>query len=142
MNDVKPSNVTLIPAAATSAQTNQGRAAESSTAAGGKQLPPVSVPEPAVTAVTTADAPRVDIEEAAEQQQKSLEEAVSQLNDYVQSTQRDLHFSFDEDAGKPVVTVLDRETQQVIRRIPDDVVLNLARKLNDDEPLRLFSAQA
>ena len=80
--------------------------------------------------------------QALEEQQKKVDEAVSKLNDYVQSTQRDLQFSYDEDAGRPVVTVLDRETQQVIRRIPDDVVLNLARNLNDEEPVRLFSAQA
>lgn len=134
MNEVKPTNVALVPAGSTSASAKQGQAAESQTVVSGKQLPP--------SATVAPTAPAADVKEVAEEKQQSLSDAVSQLNDYVQSTQRDLHFSFDEDAGKPVVTVLDRETQQVIRRIPDDVVLNLARKLNDDEPLRLFSAQA
>jgi len=134
MNEVKPTSVAMVPAGSTSASAKSGEAAESQKVASGKQLPP--------SATVAPSAPAQDVQEVAEEQQKSLTEAVSQLNDYVQSTQRDLHFSFDEDAGKPVVTVLDRETQQVIRRIPDDVVLNLARKLNDDEPLRLFSAQA
>jgi len=71
-----------------------------------------------------------------------VKEAVAKLNDYVQSTQRDLYFSVDEATGKTVVQVVDRGSDEVVRQIPDDVVLNLARKLNSQEPLRLFSAQA
>lgn len=97
----------------------------------GKELPPVE------QTVNTQKA----VESLAAQQEK-LEQAVSKLNDYVQSTQRDLQFTLDEGAGKTVITVLDRTTQEVIRQIPDQVALNLARKLNEEEPIRLFSAQA
>lgn len=133
MNEVKPTTVAAIPAGSASAQTNTGGAATRGAAQGGKELPPEAASE--------AQQATVD-PQVLEERQKKVDEAVSKLNDYVQSTQRDLQFSYDEDAGRPVVTVLDRETQQVIRRIPDDVVLNLARNLNDEEPVRLFSAQA
>lgn len=132
MNEVKPTNVALVPAGSVSPQA--GTAGRSSAVSGGKELPPAKAPQP--------EPPQVAGVDAYEEQQSKLEEAVSKLNDYVQSTQRDLQFSYDESAGRQVVTVLDRETQQVIRRIPDEVVLNLARKLNDDEPVRLFTAQA
>lgn len=133
MNEVKPTTVAAIPAGSASAQANNGGAASRSAAPSGKELPAETA---AVVQQSTVDP------QALQEQQKKVDEAVSKLNDYVQSTQRDLQFSYDEDAGRPVVTVLDRETQQVIRRIPDDVVLNLARNLNDEEPVRLFSAQA
>ncbi len=84
-------------------------------------------------------------EEAApssESVQQDLEKAVSRLNDYVQSTQRDLKFSMDDDTGQTVVKVVDRYTSEVIRQLPDQVVLDLAKKLNHEEPLKLFSAQA
>ena len=135
MNEVKPTTVAVIPSGSASAQTNSGGAAKSA-APSGKELPPEKAPVAQQQAQATVDP------QALDEQQKKVDEAVSKLNDYVQSTQRDLQFSYDEDAGRPVVTVLDRETQQVIRRIPDDVVLNLARNLNDEEPVRLFSAQA
>ena len=138
MNELKPSNIAVIPAAVP--QVKNGEAGATSSAPSGKQLPPTKATE--ATEATQATQVKVVSPEAFEAQQKKVEEAVSKLNDYVQSTQRDLQFSYDEDAGRPVVTVLDRDTQQVIRRIPDDVVLNLARNLNDQEPIRLFTAQA
>ncbi|WP_299774370.1 flagellar protein FlaG [uncultured Pseudoteredinibacter sp.] len=79
---------------------------------------------------------------SSESVQQDLEKAVSRLNDYVQSTQRDLKFSMDEETGQTVITVTDRYTSEVIRQLPDQVVLDLAKKLNHEEPLKLFSAQA
>ncbi|MBN7771308.1 flagellar protein FlaG [Marinobacter daepoensis] len=69
----------------------------------------------------------------------TLGEAVSQLNDYVQSVSRDLQFEVDSDLGQTVVKVVDQETQEVIRQIPDEVALRLAEKLQQDEPLTLFN---
>ncbi|NWN91760.1 flagellar protein FlaG [Marinobacter adhaerens] len=71
--------------------------------------------------------------------QEALGEAVSQLNDYVQNVQRDLQFEVDSDLGQTVVKVVDQETQEVIRQIPDEVALRLAEKLQQDEPLTLFN---
>jgi flagellar protein FlaG len=53
-----------------------------------------------------------------------------QLNDYVQSVQRALEFSVDEQTGATVITVLDAETHEVIRQIPPQEVLAVARELS------------
>lgn len=58
-----------------------------------------------------------------------VEKAIAHLNDYVQSVQRDLEFSLDEGSGETVVRVIDRTTQKVVRQIPSDVALKLARNL-------------
>ena len=72
-------------------------------------------------------------QEAAQEQREvrtqRVERAVEQLNDYVQSFQRDLKFSLDEDLGRTVVSVVDRNTQEVIRQIPNETALQLARNL-------------
>lgn len=72
----------------------------------------------------------------------SVREAVAQMNDYIQATQRDLRFSIDRESGETVVKVLDRQTEEVIRQIPDELFLKLARNLNVDEPVHFFNEQA
>ncbi len=79
--------------------------------------------------------------EQQHQQREQLESAVAQLNDYVQSIQRDLRFQLDGDTGQTVVTVVDRNSEEVVRQIPDDVALRLARNLSQDEPVQLFNAK-
>ena len=65
-----------------------------------------------------------------------VEKAVAQLNDYVQSLQRDLSFSMDEDLGRTVVKVIDRNSQKVIRQIPNETALQLARNLKEQQQLQ------
>ncbi|WP_369602162.1 flagellar protein FlaG [Hahella sp. SMD15-11] len=74
-----------------------------------------------------------------EDERQALKEAVSHLNEYVQTVQRDLKFELDDASGKTVVTVVDRQTQEVIRQIPDEVALRLARNLQDEQPVNLIS---
>ncbi len=90
----------------------------------GKPLPQASV----IKVAETAD-------------KESVEKAVSKLNDYVQSTARTLNFQVDDDSGKTVIKVYDRESEQLIRQIPNELVLELARRLNEEEPSLLFEAQ-
>jgi flagellar protein FlaG len=72
---------------------------------------------------------------------EKLDKAISQLTDYVQRLQHDLHFDVHEDTGRMVISVVDRHTQELVRQIPEEVVLDLAQKLNAEEPMRLFSAR-
>ncbi len=72
--------------------------------------------------------------------QDEITSAVAKLNDFVQVVQRDLEFSLDEDSGMSVVRVVDRTSKELVRQIPTELVLELARNLND-EPLRLFNVQ-
>ncbi len=74
--------------------------------------------------------------------QEEVQAAVAQMNEYIQSTQRDLSFTYDPNSGETVVKVLDRATKEVIRQIPDQIFLKLAQSLDRNEPIQLFSAQA
>ncbi len=70
-----------------------------------------------------------------------VKEAVSKLNEFSQKTQRDLNFQIDEDSGRTVIRVYDRITAKLVRQIPDEAALEMAKKLNSEEPSLLFSAQ-
>lgn len=96
----------------------------------GKELPQVVAKDVAAVA-----------SEIRDESKEELARAVAKLNDYIQTVQRDLKFTLDEESGRSVITVLDRNSNEVIRQIPEDITLDLARKLNNEEPLLLFSAQ-
>jgi flagellar protein FlaG len=97
----------------------------------GNELPPV--PEAATNhSVSVKDLQAV---------QEKVQAAVAQMNEFIQSTQRDLHFSYDPESGNTIVRVIDRSTQEVIRQIPDQIFLKLAETLSPETPLSLFSAK-
>jgi len=77
----------------------------------------------------------------AEASQEQVKDAVTKLNDYVQNVERNLQFNLDDESGKTIITVVDRQTDKVIRQIPDDVALKLAQDLQQNEPLSLFNAK-
>jgi flagellar protein FlaG len=58
-----------------------------------------------------------------------LGEAVENINQFVNSQGRTLNFSVDEESGKPIVKVIDFETKEVIRQIPSEEVLTMAKAI-------------
>ncbi|MGE0386480.1 MAG: flagellar protein FlaG [Gammaproteobacteria bacterium] len=46
-----------------------------------------------------------------------------------QHTQRSLQFSVDEDSGRTVIKVIDRDTGSVLRQIPTEEMLAISRRL-------------
>ena len=61
---------------------------------------------------------------------EKLRSAVEKIQEFVSSTASDIRFSIDEDSGQTVVKVIDRETQEVIRQIPSQEMLDLAQALD------------
>jgi flagellar protein FlaG len=121
MNEVR---TTQVPASLpTRVASSQGTDGEKSLPPVGKDLP-VKEDTPVISEVATIE----------------IEEVVTEINEYVQSIQRDLHFSVDEDSGLTIIRVRDKETGELIRQIPEDIFLNLAQKLKDNQTLHLFDA--
>lgn len=75
---------------------------------------------------------------------QQLENAVSRINDYVQNVQRTIKFSVDETSGKDVVKILDKQTEEVIRQIPSEEVLAIARNIADytADTISIFTSRA
>lgn len=129
MNEVRLSPV-AAPAVSRPAS-SKGGDVDNAVAAVGKTLPPTTVEQqPAPTDMQTEDSSRSD----------QLQKAVVAISEYVQSINRDLQFSVDEETERTVIKVIDSESGELIRQIPDEVFLELARKLNDDGEFRLIDA--
>jgi flagellar protein FlaG len=56
-----------------------------------------------------------------------LQATVLEINQEMRLLQRHLSFSVDEDSGRTVVKVIDTKTEEVIRQIPAEHVLSIAR---------------
>ena len=72
-----------------------------------------------------------DLPQQTENTQAKLREAVDQINDYVQTVQRDLSFNMDDDSGRTVISVIDSGSGELIRQIPTEEVIALASHLQD-----------
>ena len=62
---------------------------------------------------------------------EDVEEAVSQMKDFAQVMSRQLQFDVDDNSGRTVVRVVDRDSGEVIRQIPSDEILALARHMKE-----------
>lgn len=92
---------------------------------------------------------------SAEQQKKSSSEeqspvtsteqdvnaAIGKLKDYVQNLDRELQFQVDKDTGKTVVKILDADTNEVVRQIPSEEVLELTKHLDNVQGV-IFNSEA
>lgn len=58
--------------------------------------------------------------------QKALEEVQSAIN----VVANDLRFSFDEDTGRTLVKIVDRETDEVIKQIPSEELVQISKALD------------
>jgi flagellar protein FlaG len=58
-----------------------------------------------------------------------LEQSVQDLNSLVQELQRELRFSVDDNSGDTIVKVIDRHTDEVVRQIPSEEILQLRERL-------------
>lgn len=68
-------------------------------------------------------------------------QAAATIQEFVQSTHREINFSVDDGSGGVVVKVTDSTTGDVIRQIPSEEALQLAESLSDMRSL-LFKAEA
>jgi flagellar protein FlaG len=80
-------------------------------------------------AVTTPK--KAEIQVDPEAMRKNLEEAIDRINEMVSDGGRGLHFSIDNATNSPVILVKNRESGEVIRQIPNEVVIKVAHSIED-----------
>lgn len=94
-------------------------------------------PQPAPTQAAQEERPVVAPPKKAEVQvdpevmRKNLQEAIDRINKMVSDGGRALQFSFDDKAATPVILVKNRESGEVIRQIPNEVVIKVAHSIDD-----------
>ena len=70
-------------------------------------------------------------EKAQPLEREQLEQMVQQLQDFMGEMNRSLQFKVDEDSGRDVIKVLDKNSGEVIKQYPSEEVLSLVSKLSE-----------
>jgi flagellar protein FlaG len=68
---------------------------------------------------------------ATELTREQLEIMAQKLHEFVGSLNRGLEFSVDEDSGRDVIKVIDKNSGDVVRQYPSEEVLELVASLSD-----------
>lgn len=76
-------------------------------------------------------------EKTAEESREQVSEAVKKINDVIQVVDRNLEFTVDKDTDMTVVKVIDSESKEVIRQIPSEEVVQIAKALDKLQGLLL-----
>lgn len=75
--------------------------------------------------------PKANIQFDSEAVRKNLQDAIEKLNDMLKSSGRAVSFSMDVKLGRPIVFVTNLSTGEVIRQIPNEVVVRVAHGIED-----------
>ena len=67
----------------------------------------------------------------SEARRRELSNAVKHISGFIQNITRELNFSVDEELGKTVVTVVDESSGDIIRQIPSEDMIELAKNISE-----------
>ncbi len=68
---------------------------------------------------------------------EQVKAVVEQIDSYLKAASRELQFQVDDESGEIIVRVRDPATGEVIRQIPGEEVLRMARALQEKPPVLL-----
>jgi flagellar protein FlaG len=72
---------------------------------------------------------QVDIKVDVEAMRANLKDSIQKLNDNMRDGGRNLNFHIDDQVGGPVVLVKNADTGEVVRQIPNEVVVRIAHSI-------------
>jgi flagellar protein FlaG len=67
---------------------------------------------------------------ASPPRREDVESAVSKVQNFLQTTAKDLQFSIDDQSGSTIVKVIDSKTKEVIKQFPSEEMLQLSHALD------------
>jgi flagellar protein FlaG len=105
-----------------------GRAGAGDTAQGtGAAAPSPEIARPKIEPIAR---PQINVD--TEGDKKRLDQAIARMNERMQDGGRGLAFKIDPSLKHPVVTVTNQETGEVIRQIPNEVIVQMARSIDEN----------
>ena len=90
----------------------------------GKVSPAVRTEEPSSSLKAAPSVPEFE--------KIDLDKAIAELQDFVDGLGRSLSFRQDDSIDRSVITVLDTQTKKVVRQIPSEEVVAIARQIRED----------
>lgn len=79
--------------------------------------------------VAQAPPPAQDAKDAQDKGQQ-LDQAVKAVSDFIKQANNSLAFSVDDESGTTIVKVIDNDTKEVIKQIPSEEMLAIAKALD------------
>ncbi len=77
-----------------------------------------------------------------EKEAPELQAAVETVKAKVNDLQRQLQFTVDEDSGRTIITVIDRESGKIVRQIPPEELLQIADRIASGGDINLIDGRA
>ena len=74
---------------------------------------------------------KADIKVDTEQMRQNLQQAINHLNEMMKDGGRGLNFTMDNTLSQPIVYVKNSETGEVVRQIPNEVVVRVAHSIEE-----------
>ncbi len=92
-----------------------------------------STPEPVQAAAAAVIAPpkKAEFKLDTETMRKNLQEAIDRINQMMRDGGRGLNFSIDDKLNGPIIVVRNQDSGEVIRQIPNEVVVRVAHSIED-----------
>lgn len=95
-----------------------------------RPAPEVSAPKVQVQEVAKVNfAKKAEVGQDMQQLAHAIEDSVQRLNEMMRDSGRNLHIGVDQVLGGPVVTVRNAESGEVVRQIPNEVVVKMAHSI-------------
>lgn len=91
---------------------------------------PVMRTAPAPSAAQVKPAASAAVSIPAYEPAADMRNAIVNINRYLRDTDRNVQFDVDESTGKTVVSVVDANTHEVIRQMPSEETLAIARAIS------------
>ena len=82
-----------------------------------------------VKKVATVEIKPSNVQKESVMSQEAVAKAAAQIQNFVQEMGRNLSFTIDETTGYNVVRVINPETNEVIRQLPSEELLKIARSM-------------
>lgn len=99
-----------------------------------------ATPAPADTASAPAQAKPAQAPPTAQGADPAvLKKATEQINEFIKSSSRNLQFSVDKGTGRIIVKVVDQESGEIIRQIPPEETLAIAKNLDNPQGIIIRS---
>lgn len=101
----------------------------------------VAPPRPAAASEPEAIEIKLPGQAPPEPSQEQVKQAVEAVQKAVEPVARDLQFTIDKETGKTIISVVDAVTKEVIRQIPGEEILAIAKAIDRMQGL-LFRQKA
>ena len=84
-----------------------------------------------VSQIASLEIKKIDVGETSQPSKEAIAKAANDIQNFVKDMGRNLNFSVDEVTGYNVVRVINPETNELVRQLPSEELLKIARNMQD-----------